>query len=154
MTICRTYCILREFLYFKNWKWEKNFEVFTPQRTTSRQMVSTFIFGIHKCMQKDRKKGNGVKLYTINVLSLLSLRSIWTGRTSSAAASASWIWDSISVPVMYLPFLLPLSSRNLNPETQLASQAVEWWLASIIGRQRHFQSRPLCVQTSAFGVGI
>jgi hypothetical protein len=32
------------------------------QRTTSRQMVSTFIFRINKCMQKDRKKGTGVKL--------------------------------------------------------------------------------------------
>jgi hypothetical protein len=88
--ICRTYCIqiLREYLYFQNWNWEKNFEVCTLQRTTSRQMVSTFIFGINKCMQKDWKKGTGVKLCTINVLSLLSLRSIWTGMTSSAATSA------------------------------------------------------------------
>jgi hypothetical protein len=69
--ICRTYCIqiLREFLYFQNLNWEKNFEVCT--------------FGINKCMKKDWKKGTGVKLCTINVLSLLSLRSIWTGRTSS-----------------------------------------------------------------------
>jgi hypothetical protein len=91
MTISRIYCIqiLKEFLYFQNWNWEKNFEVCTLQRTTSRQMVSTFIFGINKCMQKDRKKGTGVKLCTINVLSLLNLRSIWTGRTSSAVASAS-----------------------------------------------------------------
>jgi hypothetical protein len=57
--ICRTYYIriLRAFLYFQNWNWEKNFEVCTLQPTTSRQMVSTFIFGINKCMQKDRKKG-------------------------------------------------------------------------------------------------
>jgi hypothetical protein len=31
---------------------------------------------------------------------------------------------------------------------------VEWWLASKIDRQRHIQSRPFCVQTIAFGVGI
>ena len=161
MTICRTCCIqiLRTFLYFQNWNWEKNFEVCTLQRTTSRQMVSTFIFRINTCMQKDWKKGTEVKLCTINVLSLLSLRSIWTGRTSSAAASASWICDSISVPVMSLPFLLPLSFLNLNSETQLVSQAVDWWLASKIGRQRHIHSRkylgqPFCLQTSAFGVGI
>jgi hypothetical protein len=32
-------------------------------------MVSTFIFGINKCMQKDRKKGIGVK-ENIKILSI------------------------------------------------------------------------------------
>jgi hypothetical protein len=107
--ICRTYYIqiLREFLYFQNWNWEKNFEVYTLQQTTSRQMVSTFIFGINKCMHKDRKKRTGVKLCTINVLSLLNLRSIWTGRMS-----ASWFCDSISVPVMSLPVYSPSESSE------------------------------------------
>ena len=114
MTICRTYCIqiLREFLYFQSWNWEKNFEVCTLQRTISREMVYAFIFGINTCMQKDRKKGTGVKLCTINVLSLLSLRSIWTGRMSSAAASASWFCDSISVPLMSLSVSSPSESSG------------------------------------------
>ena len=42
-------------------------------------------------------------------------------------------------------FPLPLSPRSLNLETQLASQTVEWWLASIIGRQRHIHSRKYLV---------
>jgi len=57
------------------------------------------------------------------------------------------------------PFFLPLSPRSLNLETQLARQTMEWWLASIIGRQRHIHSRkyldqPFCLPTSSFGVGI
>jgi len=113
-TICRTYCIqiLREFLYFQNWNWEKNFEVRTLQRTISRQMVNTFIFGTYTCMQKDRKEGTGVKLCTINVLILLNLRSIWIGRTSSAAASVSWFCDSISFPLMSLPVSSPSESSG------------------------------------------
>ena len=123
MTICRNYCIqiLREFLYFQNWNWEKTFEVCTLQRTTSRQMVSTFIFGINKCMQKDRKKGTGVKLCTINVLSLLSLRSIWTGRSRLLPLRLPDFAIQYLFQWFPCPFLLPLSPRSLNLETQLAS---------------------------------
>jgi len=39
-------------------------------------------------MQKIERKGLGLSCVQWNVLSLLNLRSIWTGKTSSAAASA------------------------------------------------------------------